>query len=134
MKSADSSACWRHPSSFFVNQILRQPDFFDQIYHVDQIFFSFPFLGGSESELGGGVGGGGFGPILTPLQVAQKRKDFLAGVVIPPSDVLLLLRDASKAPQEAATPPPGRLQASFKTLKDQLPIAHICKTGFHFAV
>ena len=37
--------------------ILRQPDFFDQIYYVDQIFFSFPFLGGSESELGGGWGG-----------------------------------------------------------------------------
>ena len=71
-------------------------------------------------------------PILTPLQVAQKRKDFLAGVVIPPSDVPLLLPDASKAPQEAATTPPGCLQASFKTLKHQLQIVYICKSDFHF--
>ena len=82
-----------------------------------------------------GEGGGeGFEPILTRLQVAQKHKHYLAGVVLTPSDVLLLRRDPFKPPSDASKPPPEHLQDFFKTIKNRIQIVHICKSCFYSAI
>ena len=44
---------------------------------------------------------------------------------------VIVLKEKAAARVSWKQPP---IDASFKTLKDQLPIAHICKTGLHFAV
>ena len=93
--------------TFFVNQTSST--------RWSTILFS---LSGRLRKLQLGRGGRGGGGVLnqfpTRLRMLQTSNDYLPGVLLTPSDVLALRRDAAKTPWM----PPSRLQNASQTLQD----------------